>query len=333
MGAGVMLMNFQGKALIRQLALGGLLPALVCLVVVLMLPRPPAAAPSTGPTTVPSQPEQTGYILSLLEGDGCVDVELETYLTGVVLAEMPASFASQALRAQAVAARTYTLKQCRSNQRHGKNTLCADHTCCQAYIDPKDYVARGGSWSSVERVRQAVESTAGQVLQYDGELIFATYFSCAGGQTEAAVAVWGQDFPYLQSVPSPGEEGATWFTDEKTFTSQQLQQALAVRLDGPVRSWFGDISYTDGGGVDWMEIGGVAYRGKTLRTLLGLRSTVFTVSFSGDSVTFHTRGYGHRVGLSQYGANAMALAGSTYPQILAHYYTGTELVHYSVMAE
>lgn len=327
-------MNFQGKVLIRQLALGGLLPALVLLAVVLLLPQRPAPSePSAGATTAPTEPEQAELVLSVLSGDSCQAMPLEEYLLGVVLGEMPASFASQALQAQAVAARTYTLKQCISVRRHGENTLCTDHTCCQAYTDPRDYVAAGGSWSSVERVRNAVESTAGQVLQFDGELIYATYFSCAGGQTEAAVAVWGQDYPYLQSVPSPGEEGATWFTDEKTFTSQQLQQALAVRLDGSVRSWFGDVTFTDGGGVDRIEIGGVSYRGVTIRSLLGLRSTAFTVSFSGDSVTFHTRGYGHRVGLSQYGANAMALEGYDYCQILSHYYPGTVLVQYWAFGE
>lgn len=256
-------------------------------------------------------------------------MELENYLVGVVLAEMPASFATEALRAQAVAARTYTVRHCHSDLRHGKNTICTDHTCCQAYTDPGDYVRAGGSWSAVERVRQAVTDTTGQVLMYEGELIVATYFSCAGGLTEDAAAVWGQDVPYLQSVPSPGEEAAAFFTDSKTFSAQELQSALGVRLTGPVSTWFGNVTFTEGGGVETIVIGGVAYRGTTVRTLLQLRSTAFSVSFSEDAVTFHTRGYGHRVGMSQYGADAMASAGKTYQEILAHYYTGTQIVQYS----
>jgi stage II sporulation protein D len=229
-----------------------------------------------------------------------------------------------------VAARTYTIKHCQEDLRHGENIICTEHSCCQAFIDPRDYVRDGGSWSSVERVRQAVTDTVGQVLVYDGELIVATYFSCAGGLTEDAAAVWGQEVPYLQSVPSPGEEKATYYIDSKTFTAQQFQTALGIRLKGEVSSWFGEVTFTDGGGVKTMEIGGVSYRGTTLRTLLELRSTAFSVSFQDDTVTFHTRGFGHRVGMSQYGANAMAEEGRTYQEILAHYYCGTEIVHYCI---
>ena len=322
-------MNFQGKEWIRRLSLGGLLPALLLLVAVLRLPQPsPAQPPETQPSTVPTQPAQRQFLLWLQQGSDTRQLELETYLVGVVLGEMPASFAINALRAQAVAARTYTIKNSLSGRRHGEYTLCADPNCCQAYIDPEEYVRQGGSTSSVERVRSAVRSTAGQVLTYGGQLIDATYFSCAGGQTEDAVAVWGQDVPYLQSVPSPGEEGAAWFTDSKTFTAEEFQQSLGIRLTGPVSSWFSDVTFTDGGGVDRITIGGVAYRGTTIRTLLGLRSTAFSVSYTGNSVTFHTRGYGHRVGMSQYGANAMAQQGNAYTQILAHYYIGTEIVQY-----
>ena len=259
-----------------------------------------------------------------------MSLDLEQYLVGVVAAEMPASFEPQALRAQAVAARTYTIKHCQEDLRHGENLICTEHSCCQAFIDPRDYVRDGGSWSSVERVRQAVTDTVGQVLVYDWELIVATYFSCAGGLTEDAAAVWGQEVPYLQSVPSPGEEKATYYIDSKTFTAQQFQTALGIRLKGEVSSWFGEVTFTDGGGVKTMEIGGVSYRGTTLRTLLELRSTAFSVSFQDDTVTFHTRGFGHRVGMSQYGANAMAEEGRTYKEILAHYYCGTEIVHYCI---
>ena len=327
-------MNLQGNDFLRVLCLGGLLPVLLLLAVLLLGTKDgPQTLPSTGGQTTPStqgQSQNPGQQLSVLYGGQTQEMELETYLVGVVLAEMPASFELEALRAQAVAARTYTVKHCREDARHGTNTICTDHACCQAYIDPRDYVSGGGSWTSVERVQQAVADTAGEVLVYDGELIVATYFSCAGGVTEDAVAVWGQDVPYLQSVISPGEEDTVFFTDSKTFTAEQFQSALGVRLKGPVGNWFGDVTFTNGGGVDTLVIGGVAYRGTTLRTLLELRSTAFSVSVADDTVTFHTRGYGHRVGMSQYGANAMAKAGKTYQQILTHYYTGTEVVHYSV---
>ena len=253
------------------------------------------------------------------------------HVVGVVLAEMPASFEPEALRAQAIAARTYAFKQCLDSLSHGENTICTDHSCCQAFIDPRDYISGGGNWNAVQRVKDAVEDTAGMVLIYGKELIMATYFSCAGGVTEDAAAVWGQDVPYLQSVTSPGEEDTVFFADSKTYTAEQLQAALGVRLKGPVGKWFGDVTFTEGGGVDTIVIGGVVYRGTTLRNLLGLRSTAFSVSVADDVVTFHTRGYGHRVGMSQHGANAMAKAGKTHGEILCHYYQGTEIVHYSTI--
>ena len=311
--------------------MGILLPILLLLVLLRIdSEKATPIPPSTGTqTTAPVQPSSAQRRITVLHNHVLREMELETYLVGVVLAEMPASFEMEALRAQALAARTYTLKHCMEDPRHGENVICTDHTCCQAYISPGEYQTKGGSLSSIRRIEQAVQDTSGLVLVYKGELILATYFSCAGGYTEDAAAVWGEDLPYLQAVPSPGEEFSAAYQDSKTFTTEQLMTALAVRLEGPLRSWFGSISYTEGGGVEFLEIGGVSYRGTTIRTLLGLRSTAFSLSFEEDRVTFHTRGYGHRVGLSQYGANAMASEGKTYCEILQHYYTGAQIVHYT----
>ena len=251
--------------------------------------------------------------------------ELDAYLVGVVLAEMPASFEPEALKAQAVVARTYTRRAAVTGGKHGDGTVCTQASCCQAYISESDYLARGGTEEDVEKVRSAVRETAGQVLTYEGELIEATYFSCSGGQTEDAVAVWGTDYPYLRSVESPGEESAAHYTDTVTFSAEEFQQCLGANLTGTPESWFGDVTYTAGGGVDTMVIGTQTYRGTELRTRLGLRSTVFTVETEGDSVSIRTKGYGHRVGMSQYGADAMAASGSSYEEILAHYYQGTQL--------
>lgn len=329
MGAGVIQMNFQEEKLLRYVCIG-LLPLLILLTVVTLGRRSDISSKPVeqeNPTSpAPNQPEE--ITISVIYGNKCERMELERYLLGVVLAEMPASFETQALCAQAVAARTYTMKHCMDDRRHGLNTICSNSTCCQAYIDPQDFIAAGGSWNDVDRVEMAVNATGGQVLVYQGKLIEATYFSCAGGLTEGAIDVWGQDVPYLQSVPSPGEEQAAYFIDSKSFTAQQLQTALGIHLKGKPSSWFGEVTFTAGGGVNSMEIGEVAYRGTTLRQLLQLRSTAFTVSFQGDVITFHTRGFGHRVGMSQYGANAMAEGQKTYAEILSHYYCGTEIVQY-----
>ena len=249
---------------------------------------------------------------------------LEEYLAGVVLAEMPASFEPEALKAQAVVARTYTRKRMEGSK-HGDAAVCMDPGCCQSWRSESDYLENGGREASVEKVRKAVADTDGLVLRYDGKLIDATYFSCSGGTTEDAVAVWGQDVPYLQSVQSPGEEDAPRFTDSVSFSAPEFAQKLGISEDGSPKDWFGAVTLTNGGGVDTMVIRGTEFTGTQLRSRLGLRSTAFEITVSGKTITVTTRGFGHRVGMSQYGTQAMAKAGSTCAEILAHYYTGTEL--------
>lgn len=250
--------------------------------------------------------------------------DLESYLVGVVLAEMPASFELDALKAQAVVARTYTLRANQSGGKHGDGSVCTDYACCQAHLDPQEYLNLGGTEDNLNKIQSAVWDTRGEILTYEGALIEATYFSCSGGSTEDAVAVWGTDYPYLQSVESPGEEHAAHYTDTVSYTPDQFQSALGVNLSGNPGTWFGDVTFTEGDGVDTMVIGGKAYRGTELRKKLGLRSTAFSVAV-GEHISITTRGFGHRVGMSQYGADAMAMAGKDYAQILAHYYQGTVL--------
>ena len=181
----------------------------------------------------------------------------------------------------------------------------------------------------MKKIRDAVGATAGEVLTYEGNLIEATYFSCSGGVTEDAVAVWGTDVPYLKSVASPGKEFATHYADTVVFSAEEFQAKLGLELEGPPILWFSAVTYTNGGGVESMTIGGQVFSGVQLRKILDLRSTAFTVTVQENTIEIETRGYGHRVGMSQYGADAMAASGSTYPQILAYYYQGTQLTHYS----
>lgn len=257
--------------------------------------------------------------------DGVVfDMDLEIYVSRVVLAEMPASFDMEALKAQAVASRTFALRTCEDGQKHN-GAVCTSYLCCQAYMTEAAYLERGWDEKNIARVQEAVRATAGQVLTYDGEWIRATYFACSGGYTEDALEVWGKEYPYLQGVKSPGEEETVYYTDTKEFTADAFREALGAALTGPPETWFGCITYTESGGVDTMEIGETIYRGTTLRTLLGLRSTIFEVIVSGRKITFVTKGYGHRVGMSQYGAEAMALEGCDYKTILAYYYQNTVL--------
>lgn len=274
-------------------------------------------------TTV--SPVKENITVNVWQDDHVENMLLSEYLTGVLLQEIPANFHMEAKMAQAVVARTYTLRGMAVKNKHPMNGICTDSACCQAYCSPEDYLARGGSENAVREAREAVERTNGMVLTYAGELIDATYFSCSGGQTEDAVAVWGNEIPYLQSVDSPGEENADHYSDEVIYTSKAFQSAIGRKLTGTPDTWFGETLYTRGGGVAKMEIGGNTYDGVTLRSMLGLRSTVFTVSVNGDEIIFSSKGFGHRVGMSQYGADAMAESGKSWQEILLHYYTGTEI--------
>lgn len=266
-------------------------------------------------------------ILKVLMKDGTVqEMELETYLVGVLLGEMPTEFPDEAQKAQAVVCRTYTLHGL-SSGKHGQADICVNSGCCQAWRDPKE-----SPEESVRKAEKAVKDTAGEVLTYDGKLIDATFFSASGGRTEPAVAVWGSDIPYLQAVDSPGEN-TPYDEDRKTFAPDEFQALIMdadrqADLSGHPEQWLGDTRRTDGGGVETMVIGGRSFSGKELRSLLGLRSTDFEAYTENGELVFVTHGYGHRVGMSQYGARAMAEAGSSYDEILSHYYTGVTLSRY-----
>lgn len=320
------------KQMCAALLMGFVAPAMMLWAAVSLIPPRQieiTEQTSLPPVTTNSVAEQTQwYIPVLVTGTGVQEMELDTYLVGVVLAEMPVSFEDEALKAQAVVARTYTLKSFLHGGKHQEASVCTDSTCCQSYISVEDYMRKGGRTEDVERIRSIVTDTTGLVLTYDGELIEATYFSCSGGSTEDAQAVWGTDIPYLQATASPGEEYASHYTDTETFSSGEFQTLLGITLSGSSSSWFGDVRYTAGGGVESMEIGGEEFTGMELRKLLGLRSTAITMTTDGETVTVTTRGFGHRVGMSQYGADAMAVSGSSFQEILAHYYRGTTLETY-----
>lgn len=322
------------KDIIRSAVVGFVLPAVLLAGVVAATEQPEPTetvrpgVPITLPVLITTAPwEQEPLFLPVVFGGETVQMELEEYLVGVLLAEVPTAFDPEALKAQAVAARTYALKTHRMGYKHNGG-VCTTAACCQGYLSPETYIEDSGDREGVMRARQAVEETSSQVLTYDGKLILATYFDCSGGSTEDAAAVWGKIYPYLQAVQSPGEENAPHYSDAVTFTARELLDTLELELPGQPEDWFGTVCYTPGGGVDTMEIGGRSFRGTDLRIKLGLRSTVFTVAVSEGTITFSTLGYGHRVGLSQYGAEAMAVCGSTYDQILQHYYPGTKLENY-----
>ncbi len=270
------------------------------------------------PTEPPAESFDEALVLRVLDGETVVEMSLHDYLLGVVSAELPESFPAEAQKAQAVAARTFALYHAQ-RKKHPNADVCTDPGCCQGRCE---------EWTLA--ARQAVEETDGCVATYAGELIDATYFSCAGGRTEAAVAVWGSDIAYLQSVESPNEEASPRYSETVVMKGDAFAERLQVvcpeaNFDGEPSQWFGKITYTRGGGIDRAVIGGTEFSGNELRAALSLRSTSIEFSVSGDEITVTTYGFGHRVGMSQYGAKAMAEGGSSFEEILKAYYRGIDL--------
>ena len=269
--------------------------------------------------------------IRLLTAEGVRETDEAEYLTCVVLSELPASFHEETMKAQAVAARTYLYRTAASGK-HTDADLCGDPACCQAYHTPSELrESLGNAFDAAwDKASDAVRETEGLILTYGDEPIDAVYYSCSGGRSEDAVAVWGGDVPYLRSVESPGEEFAPRYESEaavpfSVFRERMERLSEGLRLPVLPQDWFGEVRRTEGGAVDTIRIGGREFRGTELRSIFSLPSAKFDVSVRGDAVVFSCRGFGHGVGMSQYGAEAMARAGKNWREIAAHYYTGVEI--------
>ena len=287
-------------------------------------------------TPSPSADSQTQIRVALTDGS-VLTLGLDQYLWRVVAAEMPASFELEALKAQAAAARTYTLSKLgRTVEKHPDADVCTDITCCQAYIDPDQAAANWGDNGAAytAKITSAVSETDGMAVLYDGQPIQAVFFSSAAGRTVDAVEVWGNSVPYLTGVDSPEGDEVPNYHSTVTFTPEEFKSKLLAQypdadLSGNPADWFQNTVPNSAGGVEQVDVGGVTVSGGALRTLLGLRSTSFTVTADSQGVTFSVTGYGHGVGMSQYGANALAKQGKTYDEILKWYYTGVEVAPYT----
>lgn len=272
-------------------------------------------------------------MLKVLDGETVVEMDLGTYLVGVVRAEMPASFPAEALKAQAVAARTYTCYQLRSGSHHENADICTDHTCCQAYLDEASARENWGSDANAyeEKIRAAVKETDGEVILYDSQPILAVFHSASAGLTRAAGEVWLNDLPYLQAVESPEDtEAIPNYYSRVEVTAQTLREKFLAAFpemdfSGDVSSWLNGAVTDSAGSVGAITVGGQTIKGTQVRSILGLRSVCFTWEVEGEKFVFYVTGYGHGVGLSQYGAAAMAESGADYQEILTHYYSGVEI--------
>lgn len=330
----------------RVIATAEVLLLLSFVLPVLLVERPAAPAqedvtqmlPATPTPAVTQQAEPPGEdaltTVRVLTQDGVVEeMTMADYLWSVVAAEMPAAFEVEALKAQTVTARTYTTWKIGAGEaKHPDADVCADINCCQAYINREDAAVNWGEAAKeyTEKIRSAVSDTDGQIITYEGQPIQAVFFSSANGSTEDAMAVWGNAVPYLVGVNSPeGEDVPNYYTEvavsSEEFRTIFLGAYPGADLTGETSDWFQNRTLTASGRVESIEIGGIAVKGTQIRSLFGLRSASFTVETTEDQITFLVTGYGHGVGMSQYGANTLAQEGKTYEEILTWYYTGVEI--------
>ncbi|MDD3023049.1 MAG: stage II sporulation protein D [Syntrophomonadaceae bacterium] len=254
-----------------------------------------------------------------------IELPLEEYITGTVAAEMPASFDLQALKAQAVAARSYTIKKILSEKAYPLGADVADDiNSCQAYISKEEYARRNPQnyeplW---DKVRQAVEETAGQIMVYKGEVIDALYHSTCGGSTESAADAWGQDVSYLRSVKCSYCQESNKYQTCQVFSQHDLRLIPGVNTDKKTIIKISAKSAT--GRVKKLEINGITISGEKFRNALNLPSTNWEFKSEKDKLIINSRGYGHGLGLCQYGADGMAKAGENYRGILKHYYSNID---------
>ena len=272
--------------------------------------------------------------VSVLVGETQKTMALEDYMACVVAGEMPAAYEMEALKAQAVAARTYTLRKMRAggcNRADGAD-VCTSSAHCQAFVSLEKMKENWGDdfEANYDKICEAVYETRGQVLLYDGQPIDALYHASSGGKTEDVEHVYsGSALPYLRSVDSlgEGEMGSNQAKKEVSYEDFKaaMKESFDIEISGSVRESVQIVSRYDSGRVKEIKVAGKSLTGKQMRGALSLNSANFTIGFGEKSMVFETRGFGHGVGMSQAGANAMARQGATYPEILLHYYTGVEI--------
>ncbi|MFJ7676798.1 stage II sporulation protein D [Peribacillus sp. NPDC097264] len=253
---------------------------------------------------------------------------LETYLSGVVAAEMPADFEEEALKAQALTARTYIVNQLMSNNRRGlpKGADVGDTVMHQVYKNDNELKKQWGSdykWK-MKKIDKAIKATEGKILTYDGKPITATFFSTSNGYTENSEEYWQAEFPYLKSVSSPWDKESPKFYNKMVVDAGDFERKLGVSLSSGTT--IGTVvQRTTGNRVALVEIGGKKLTGMQIREKLGLNSSDFDWERQGNQIVITTKGYGHGVGMSQYGANGMAREGKNYEDIVKYYYKGVKV--------
>ena len=253
---------------------------------------------------------------------------VDDYIFGVVAAEMPALYSDEALKAQAVAAYTYALYKSEQNSLEEYDITDNFHTD-QAFISVEKAREKWGQDANLyeEKIKNAIKSVKGKKITYNGKLILAVYHAISSGKTESALNLWGGNYDYLVSVESIGDKLSPNYLSTAQFSVDEIKTKLSslAEFSGDAANYFSEITRTESGTVKTVKVCGKDVEGSSIRAALDLRSANFEISFSDNKFTFSVVGYGHGIGMSQYGAHYMAMQGSTYDQILKHYYSGCEI--------
>ncbi len=283
----------------------------------------------------PQNPDVTDMQITLYrtESDSVEVLDAYSYICGVVAAEMPASFETEALKAQTVAAFTYALNKINYEPSHKDGAhLCDDYNHCKAYLSEAQVQNHWGDAyynKMYKKIKNAVSAVLGKVITYDGVPINAVFHNISGGNTASAKEVWGADIAYLQSVPCKSDTKCDDYNSSLTLTEKEFAdvffQSLGVVLPSDSEGWIGEISYHPSGLVNEVNIGGTLYSGTYIRKLFSLKSAFFEITQKKSKIVFDVRGHGHGVGMSQNGANALAKQGKTYDEILKYFYTDVKI--------
>ena len=269
--------------------------------------------------------EKENKKIRVLKKDNKIEtMNLEDYLVGVVSSEVPVYFEDEALKAQAVAARTYALKQMQNNS--NKEYDVTDDVSSQVYKNDDELKKEWGNNYDkyISKIKNAVDSTKGEYVSYNNDIIYAFFFSTSNGYTEDNVNVFGQDLPYLKSVNSSFDETETSsFLNTKTMSLNEFYNKIGIPYSDNLN--IDNIIKSDSGRILSLSINSNKYTGRNLQSKLELRSNDFEIKKNNDKITITTKGYGHGVGMSQYGANALAKQNKTYQEILKYYYLGTNI--------
>jgi len=250
-------------------------------------------------------------------------VPLEEYIMGVIAGEMPASFELEALKAQAVASRSYVMYHMLKNKNNNYDVI--DTVTNQVYLDSDTLRNRWGSHYDeyAKKIMTAVKETSYQYLVYKGQVAEALFFSTSTGYTENSEDVFVSAVPYLRSVPSPWDNISPAFSNSTDYSVEEFCRLLKIQNSQTIQTTI--LETTAAGRIKKIKINEKTFTGKEVASLLRLKSSFFTITVDKNKVYISTKGYGHGVGMSQYGAQGMAQAGYTYDEILTYYYTGVEI--------